>query len=69
MFHWELCKQLTFNYTDKGYKDKPESVQENKTHKIFWDFEIKMDHPILVRRCNKEEEKTRGLRCSSWSQS
>ena len=29
---------------------KPESVLENETHKIIWDFEIKTDHPILARR-------------------
>ena len=25
---------------------KPESVLENETHKIHWDFEIQTDHPI-----------------------
>ena len=29
---------------------KTKSVLENETHKILWDFEIKMDHPILARR-------------------
>ena len=28
---------------------KPESVLENETHKIFWDFEIKTDHLISAR--------------------
>ena len=28
----------------------PESVLENETHKIFWDFEIQTDHQISARR-------------------
>ena len=27
----------------------PESVLENETHKLFWDFEIQTDHLILPR--------------------
>ena len=29
---------------------KPELVQENKMHDIFWDFEIKMDPLITTRK-------------------
>ena len=29
---------------------KPESVLENETHKILWDFEIQTDHLITARR-------------------
>ena len=29
---------------------KPESVLENETHKIIWDFQIKTDHLIPARR-------------------
>ena len=29
---------------------KPESVLENETHKIFWDFKIQTDHLIQARR-------------------
>ena len=29
---------------------KPESVLENKMHKILWDFKIQTNHPILARR-------------------
>ena len=28
----------------------PESVQENETHKILWDFDIQADHLILARQ-------------------
>ena len=29
---------------------KPESAQENETHKILWDFEIQTDHLVPARR-------------------
>ena len=48
--YWKLCKRLKFNHTSKWYMHKPESVLENGTHKILWDFEIQMDHPIPARR-------------------
>ena len=50
MIHWELCNNLKFDHTNKCYKDKTESVLENETHKLFWDFEIQTDHLILARR-------------------
>ena len=31
---------------------KPESVHENETHKILWQFDIQMDHSIPHRRPN-----------------
>ena len=34
----ELCKRLKFDHTDKCYMHKPESVLENKRHKILLDF-------------------------------
>ena len=46
----ELCKKLNFDHTKKWYMHKPESVLENETHKILWDFEIKTDHLIPARR-------------------
>ena len=33
--HWELCKRLKFDHTNKWYLHKPESVLENETHKIL----------------------------------
>ena len=29
---WELCKKLKFEYTDKWYLHKPESILLNETH-------------------------------------
>ena len=42
--------RLKFDHINKQYMCKPESVRENETHKILWDFEIQTDHPIPSRR-------------------
>ena len=36
---WKSCKQSKFYHVSKWYKHKPESIEENKTHKIFLDIE------------------------------
>ena len=36
-----MCKRLKFHLTTKWYMLKPESVPENDTHKIRWNFEIR----------------------------
>ena len=41
---------------------QPESVQENETHKLLWDFEIQTDHLISAKRsdlviANKKKKK------------
>ena len=33
-------------YTTKWYMNKVESVRENGTHKILWEFEIQTDYLI-----------------------
>ena len=55
-----------FDYADKWYIHKPESIQENKIQKILWTFEIRTYHPIpdrwldlvllnkKIRTCNGE---------------
>ena len=48
--HWELCKKLKSDHTNKGYMHNPASVLENETHEIPWYFEIKTDHLISARR-------------------
>ena len=50
VIHWELCKKLKFDHDNKRYRHNPESVLENDTHKILWDFEIQTDYLILARR-------------------
>ena len=50
VIYWKLSKKLKFGHTNKWFVHKPESVLENETHKIFWDFKIQMDHPTAIRR-------------------
>ena len=50
VIHWELCKKLTFDHMNQWYRHNPESIQENETHKVLWDFEIQTDHVIAARR-------------------
>ena len=49
MIHWEMCKKFKFVHTNKSYMHNIESVLENETHKILWDFVIQTDHLILTR--------------------
>ena len=49
VIHWEMCKKLKFDYTNKWYMRNPASVLENDTHKLIWDFNIQMDHLISAR--------------------
>ena len=48
VIHWELCKKLKFDHMNKWYMRNPESILENETHKILWDFEIQTDDLILA---------------------
>ena len=50
VIHRELCKKLKFDHASKWYMHKPESILENETNKILWDFEIQTDHLIPARR-------------------
>ena len=50
VIHWELCKKFRFDYTNKWYMHNPESILENETYKLLWDFMIQTDHLILTRR-------------------
>ena len=60
--HWELYKKLTFDYTNKWYIPNPESVLENETRKLRWDFANKQ---IALSR----PDQFCGLCCSGWLQS
>ena len=50
VIYWELCKRLEFDHTSKWYMHKPKPIQENKTHKILWYFEIQTNHLIQTIR-------------------
>ena len=53
MVHWDLCKKLKFDHTNKYYMHNPETVLENETYKLFWDFQIQTDHLITARRTDE----------------
>ena len=66
VIQWELCKRPKFDQTTKWYIHKPESVLENGTHKILWDFEIQTDHLIPARKADLELiKKKKGILPSS----
>ena len=50
VIHWEMCKKLKFDSTNKWYMHTPASVLENDTYKLLWDFDIQTDHLISARR-------------------
>ena len=50
VIHWELCKKLKFDHSNKWYVHNPESVFEKEMHKVLSDFEIQTDHLISARR-------------------
>ena len=41
---------------NKWYMHNPESVLENETHKLLWDFERQTNHLILVRTRTSESQ-------------
>ena len=49
MIHRELCKKLKFDRGTEWYIHKPESILENETNKILWDFEMQTGKLILTR--------------------
>ena len=48
MIHWELCKKLEYDHTNKEYMHKPLYILENDTNKIIWDFEVETARSYLV---------------------
>ena len=50
IIHWELFKRLEFDHNIKWYMNKPESVLENEMSKVFWDFEISVEHLLALRK-------------------
>ena len=66
VIHWDMYKDLNFDHTNKRYMYNPESVLENETQKVPWNFDIQTDHLISSRRSDlvivnkkKKEEKKR----------
>ena len=45
---WKLYEKLKFNHTNKWYIHNPESILENESHTLLWDFAIQTYHLILA---------------------
>ena len=62
VIHWEMCKKLKFDHTNKWYMHNSASVQEKDKHKHLWNFDIQTDHLILARWpdliINKKKKRT-----------
>ena len=50
VIHWEMCKILKFDHTNKWYMHNPAPVLKNATHKLLWDFNTQTDHLIPARK-------------------
>ena len=46
----ELCKKFEFDQMNNWYMHNSESVLQNETHKILWDFEIQTNHLKSARQ-------------------
>ena len=45
-----IAQATNLSQKEKGYIHRPESVVENETLQILWDFETQTDYSILVRK-------------------
>ena len=50
VIHWEMCKKLKSDHTNKWYMHNPAPDLENDTHKLLWDFNKQKGHLIPARR-------------------
>ena len=50
VIYWESFKKFKFDHSNKWYMHNQESILENVTHKIIWDFEIQTDYLISARQ-------------------
>ena len=48
--HWEICGAKRILVIAKWYEHQPNSVNENETWKVPWDFAVQTDHVITARR-------------------
>ena len=70
VIHWEMCKKLKFDHTNKWYMHNPAPVLENNTHKLLWDFHIHTDLLLSARRpdliiINKKKKKRKLAKLST----
>ena len=58
-----IGEKFKFFQMKKWYRHNPESVLEDRTHKLIWDFEIQTDHLILARRLDLIIKKKKKRTC------
>ena len=60
VIHWEQCKKLKFDQTNKCYMHKLESILEKETHKVLWNSEMQIPaiRPDLVIINKKKKRRT-----------
>ena len=49
VIYWDLCKKFKFDCTNKWHMHNPESVMENETQNVLWNFEIQTN-PLTSTR-------------------
>ena len=64
VIHWELCKKLKFDHTNKWHIHNPESIMENKTQKLLGGFLDSNGSPNLsqmTRSRDSQQQKKENL--------
>ena len=67
VMHWEICKKIKFDHTNKWYMHNLAPVLENNTHKLLLDFDIHTDHRISATTPEQKIEKLQNYRLC-WAQ-
>ena len=47
---WELCRKYGLAAAERWYEHQPDTVTENDSCKLLWDFNVQTDHVIQARR-------------------
>ena len=47
---WDLSGKYGLDWSDKWYNHVPESVLENESYKLLWNYNVRADHNIEARR-------------------
>ena len=59
VIHWELCKKLNNEHTDKRYEQNTEIVSKKETNKVLRDIEIKNLIPAWQKKKKKKKRTSR----------
>ena len=57
VIHWELCKKVKFDHSNKWYMHNPESVREKETHKLLRgskrQITTRRAEPVIIKKTKK----------------